>query len=228
MGTATIMYLSKSKVGMLWKDKSRKKTILSGIKSNLSLSLNPTLNIEAEFERNEKTPMSRGGGDNGWPSFASIDVVVDIEGQLKKSSQIGTMEEFINRNWSYPFYKLKGKLFVEEMSRSDLRGGMKCHGTRGILFLDGTKKKVAVDIAYENVAGLNFRNEQWETWESGTMRFLDDVCWNGYELIGLFTYEGESDKYFAECGILYFANMSHKNYFRDKKIGDTVFNEYIQ
>lgn len=227
MGFPTIMYLSRSKVGSFWENKNRKKSLVSSIKSNLSLSLNPELSIETEFKKEDKIEIPRVKGSEEWPPYKSLEIALSMEKQLKKNNQIGTVNDLINKNLTYPCYKLKGKLFLDEEREEMLYGDIKGHGVNGILVLEDIDKKILVNISYENIAGMSFRNEHWEVWESGAMHFFRDVRSRGYDLIGLFTYEGESDQYFADCGVLYFASMHSRSYYSDNEIKNTIYNEYI-
>lgn len=224
MGFPTIMYLSRSKVGGFL-EKKQKKAILQNINTKLTLSLNK-LSLETEFKPENKTEI-RGGKD--WPpSHQSLKIASSMEKQLRKNNQIGTMEDFINRNFSYSCYKLKGKLFLDEKIQHRRIGGLKSQGTRGILVLEGSNAKISLDISFENVAGVWLRNKCWEIWESGALAFFRQAtspC--GYNVIGLFTYESESDTYFADCGILYFAHMPARRNYDDKELNDTIYNEYI-
>lgn len=223
MGFPIIMYLSRGKVeGVL---KKKLKPIISGIKPKISFSLNPEVSIDAELKM--KDNLSDVRGNNDWPPKESLDIVTRFEKQLKKNNQIGTMEDFVNKNLKYTCYKLKGKLVLNESEKIKLFGNIIGHGISGILILEGTKKKVLVYLSYESVAGMLYNDGKWEAWESGAIQFLNHAVSKGYDLIGLFTYEGESDKYFADCGIVYFANMQGKNFYCDKKIKGTIYDEYI-
>ncbi len=225
MGFPGIMYLSRSKVGRFWKNRNRKKSLISGIKSSLSFSLNPKLSIETEFKKKDKIEIPKVGESSDWPPYESLEIALSMEKQLRKNHQIGTMDDLLSHNLIYPCYKLKGKLFIEESEEllyRDIRG----HGINGILVLEGTDKKVLVYLSYENIAGMSFRNERWDAWDSGAIHFFRDALLSGYDLIGLFTYEGESDKYFADCGILYFASMDGRSYYHDSEIENTIYNEY--
>lgn len=226
MGFPIIMYLSRSKVGRFWENKNRQKSLISGIKSNLSLSLKPELSIETEFKKKDKIEIPKVSESSDWPPYKSLDIALSMEKQLRKNHQIGTMDDLLNRNLIYPCYKLKGKLFIDKESEELLHRDIKGYGINGVLVLEGTEKKILVYMSYENIAGMSFRNEQWEIWESGAIHFFRDIHSRGYDLIGLFTYEGESDKYFADCGILYFASMHGRSYYDDNEIKDTIYNEY--
>lgn len=225
MGFPIIMYLSRSKVGRFWENGNRQKSLISGIKSNLSLSLNPGLSIETEFKKKDKIEIPKVSESSDWPPYESLEIALSMEKQLRKKNQIGTMNDLINNNIIYPCYKLKGKLFIAEENGDILHTHMKGHGINGVLVLEGTDKKILVYMSYENIAGVSFRNEQWEVWESGAMFFFRDIYSRGYDLIGIFTYEGESDKYFANCGILYFANMHDRSYYGENEIKNTIYNE---
>lgn len=230
MGFPIIMYLSRSKVGRFWEN-NEQKSIITGIKSYLNLSINPQLSIETEFKKKDKIEIPRVKGSEYWPPYESLEIATSIEKQLKKNNQIGTMNDFLNKNLIYPCYKLKGKLFMDEVYDEFYRSyrSIKRHGANGLLVLDGTDKKVLIDISFENIAGMSYdiNNECWEVWESGANHFFGDATTRGYDLIGLFTYESESDEYFANCGILYFASMFHGRFDNDKKINNTIYNEYI-
>lgn len=227
MGFPIIMYLSRSKVGRFWENKKKQKSLISSIKSNLSLSLNPEFSIETEFKKDDKIDIPRVKGSETWPPYESLEIALSLEKQLKKNKKIGTMEDFINNNLIYPCYKLKGKLFIDKANEYMFYEDIATHGINGILVLEGTKKKVLVDISYENIAGMSFRDGHWSVWESGAIHFFRGASSKGYDLIGLFTYEGESDKYYADCGIIYFASMSGRNYYGNEEIKNTIFNEYL-
>lgn len=226
MGFPIIMYLSRSKIGRFWENTDEQKSLVSSIKSNLSLSLNPKLDIETEFKREDKIEIPRVKGSDNWPPYESLEIALSMEKQLKKNNQIGTMEDFINKNFVYLCYKLRGKLFIDQNLKQEHFGEIRSHGINGILVLEGTDKKISVDISYENIAGMSFRNETWEVWESGARHFFRGARSIGYDLIGLFTYEGKSDEYFADCGILYFASMRNRGYYNDKELKNVIYNEY--
>lgn len=224
MGFPTIMYLSRSKVNMLEK---AKKHSIQDINFKATISSSPSVSIEAGIKNGGKTNDPRGHATDNWPPSPSksMDIALRIEKQLKKSNQIGTMADFLNKNQQFACYKLKGKLRIDGEKEKLLRGVIKCHVTKGRLVLDGTDKEVLVDITCNNIAGMLFENEKWRSDASGANHFLYDACTDGYDLIGLFTYEGESTEYFAECGILYFANLHGRS--SSDKIQNTIYNEYV-
>lgn len=226
MGFPIIMYLSKSKVGRFWDNRNKQKTLISGIKSKINFSLNPEFSIETEFKKRDKMEIPTIGEGSSWPPYQSLEIALSMEKQLRKNHKVGTMDDFINHRLIYPCYKLKGKLFLDKESNNLLHKDIKEHGINGILVLEGTNTKVSVYMAYENIAGITYRNEKWEVWESGALHFCRDIQSRGYNLIGLFTYEGESDTYFADCGILYFASMHGSDYYSNDEIRDTIYNEY--
>lgn len=224
MGFPTIMYLSRSKVGRFWINKP--KSLSSYIKIKLNFPLNPALNIEPNFKMQDKIEIPKVIGSDDWPPYESLKIALSMEKQLRKKNKIGSMNDFL-KNIQYPYYKLKGKLFIDKGSNELLFREIKGQGINGVLTLEGTRKKVLVYMSYENIAGMSFRNEKWEIWESGAIHFFNDIYSRGYDLIGLFTYRGKSGRYFADCGVLYFASMYDRDYYDDNEIKNTIYNEYI-
>lgn len=96
--------------------------------------------------------------------------------------------------------------------------GITTYGITAILSLENCDQKVLLTLSYENIPGMIFKENKWSLWESGAMNFFNNIRGEGYGLIGLFTYEGSANDYFARCGIVYFAD----NHFRRKTDNDEV------
>lgn len=117
MGFPTIMYLSRSKVGSLWDDTKKSKSLVSSIKSTLSISLNPKFDIETEFKKKDKIEIPKTIREDGWPPYQALDIAIQIEKQLRKENKVGTMKEFLDGNFEYPCYKLRGQLIFKKNCR---------------------------------------------------------------------------------------------------------------
>jgi hypothetical protein len=230
MGFPLIMYLSRSKTVSLWPQLEQPKAStqsFQGLKSDVTLSLNPKVNISAEWKRHESDPPFR-NKDTPWPPWESEPIVQAIEHLLREQHQIGGIDDLLAGNFGFLAYKLCG-FFKLDRIRPDFEIAgldLKVHGLTGRLHLPAFPHQVALTLALENIAGIDERDGRWDVWESGAMHFLSEAKRDGYPLIGLFTCEGRHPTCLASCGAIYFASyseyQSYMTYRAEHEARDTI------
>ncbi len=223
MGFPLIMYLSRSKTVSLWPEVGKQKSgfSMNDLKSSLSLSLNPKVDIVAQWSKADEAPPPVRDDNYHWPPYESEEIALSIEKELRSRHQVGTMEHFLKGELTYPCYKLSGFLTLdkEEQDAFSYRGiTLNRHGITGSLSLTGSDVKVSLVLALENIAGIDPRDGEWDIWESGAMHMFG-ACERtpGFPVFGLFTVRGRSGENFCSCGIVYFAAYSEFGGFLSKE-----------
>ncbi len=223
MGFPLIMYLSRSKTIAIWPQLGQKKESFSlrDIKSSLNLSLTPKADFIAEWKKTEDSPIPAEDSSQSWPPHDALKIAALIEENLRKRRLVGSMEEFLQGDFSYPCYKLSGSLVLDNIQQSTwIFGGINLdsHCLTGVITFPKSKSKVKITLALENIAGVRFKDGEWNIWESGANHLFRDASTSeGYPLFGLFTYEGHNSKVHSTCSVVYFASAGVFRFEENKK-----------
>lgn len=233
MGFPTIIYLSKAKIENLLHTNKKNIITPSSVKSGVTLSFNPEIKVEAEFKKSDNSAPHNFSGFE-WPPTNAFEIAANIEKELKKNNQIGTIQDLKNKDYSYLCYKLKGKLFLDDDKHElSFIPFIKSNGINGTLKLD--EYSFRVYLSFENISGMVFYGDQWRTRNSIAYHLFETATYDGFSCIGLFTLESNPEDTEIKCGILYFANDIPKESINKKhlKIFDidkaniiTIYNDY--
>lgn len=208
MGFPLVMYLSRSKTVSIWPElgRTQEKAALERVTSSLNLSLLPKVDIAAEWKKQERQgpPVRESSGP--WPPPDAEMIAVAIERALRARDEVGSMADYLSGNSSYRAYKLSGELRIDAgFEINPPRLPLEVHGVPARLRLTTTDTDISLMLAFENIAGIDFRDGRWSVWESGAMWLLRGASTDrGYPLVGLFT-AGAAPTH-TSFGIVYFVN----------------------